>query len=248
MKRGWLLALIGLLVFVVLLIATLPARVLLDRIPIVSASGVGGSLWSGHAETLAVQGVSLGRADWRLFALPLLKGQLQIEAQVSPPGGRGRAQCVITLRQEVTCSRVDVSLPLQSLQLASLPQGWSGHLSAELSHLAIKEGWPVAIAGRVDVQDIQKMAATGASPFGSFRLEFPAPQVTPNDGLTGVLQDTGGPLNVVGTLRLQPDRTYVIDGHVAARGDAAPDVARAIEYLGTPDAQGRREFSLAGSL
>ena len=248
MKRGWLLALLGVLVFVVLLVATLPARVLVDRIPAVQASGVGGSLWSGHAQTLSIQGVVLGRAQWRLFALPLFLGQLKIQADVNPPGGQGTAHCIITFRRDVTCSQVDASLPLQSLQMRHLPQGWSGRLVADLSHLAVKQGWPVAATGRIDVQDVQKMAGAGLSPFGSFRVEFPAHDIDPAQGLVGALTDTGGPLSVVGTLRLAPDRTYVIDGRVAARGGAPAEVARAIEYLGLPDAQGRREFSVAGSL
>jgi general secretion pathway protein N len=236
------------LVFVVLLVATLPARVLVDRIPMVHATGVGGSLWSGHAETLAVHGVSLGRAQWRLFALPLIRGQLKIEANVNPPGGKGTARCVITFSRDVTCSHVDASLPLQSLPMRNLPEGWSGHLVADLSHLDVKQGWPVAATGSIDVQDVHKMAGGGMSPFGSFRVEFPGPDMEPAQGLVGALKDTGGPLSVVGTLRLAPDRTYVIDGRVAARSDAPADVARAIEYLGFPDAQGRREFSVAGSL
>lgn len=249
MKRGLTLALLGVLAFLVLLVATLPARVLLDRIPNVEATGVGGSIWSGHAEMLSVQGFALGRTQWHLFALPLLRGRLEVDATISPLDGNGSARCVIGLSQSVRCSRVMANLPLQFLPVNSLPQGWTGRINANFTQLDIERGWPTGARGQLEVLDLARPAGGKASAFGSYRLVLPAPDVGAGDGaLIGALQDAGGPLNVIGTLRLSPDRTYTIDGHVAARNDAPPDIARSLEYLGTPDAQGRREFSLAGSL
>lgn len=249
MKRGWLLALLGLLIFLILLVATLPARVLLGRIPLVRATGVGGSLWSGHAADLNIQGVSLGRAEWRLFALPLLRGQLEIEAKIAPPNGSGTAHCFVSFKQDVSCSRVQAALPLQDLRISSLPQGWTGSLHADLQRLELKRGWPVAVIGKLDVRDIARTTRDGDSPFGSYRVEFPADAVRAADGaIVGALQDTGGPLNVLGTLRLSPDRTYLIEGRVASRAEASRDLARSLKFLGDPDAEGRREFSLSGSL
>lgn len=249
MKRGVTLALLGLLAFLILLVATLPARVLLDRIPAVEANGVSGSIWSGRAERLSVQGFVLGRTQWRLFALPLLRGRVEVDATASPPDGSGSARCAMTLSQTVSCARLTATLPLQALPLSSLPQGWTGRINADFSRLDMENGWPTAAQGQVDVTDLQRPSANGPSSFGSYRLVLPAPDLEPEDGtLIGALQDTGGPLNVIGTLKLASDRTYVIDGRVAARNDAPQDLARSLEYLGQPDTQGRREFSLAGSL
>jgi hypothetical protein len=52
---------------------------------------------------------------------------------------------------------------------------------------------------------------------------------------------------VNGTLSLGADRSYVIDGLVAPRPDATPAVTDTLRYLGAPDAQGRRPFSVAGT-
>jgi general secretion pathway protein N len=248
MKRGWTLAVVGLLAFLVLLVATLPARVLLGRIPGVTATGINGTIWSGRADSLTVQNIALGRVEWRLAVLPLLRGRLEVDAKASPSDGSGSAHCAITLQRAVSCSRLVANLPLHALQLSALPRGWSGHVQADLTELALERGWPVSARGRVDVVDIQRPTATGSSPFGSFRLELPAPNNADDNALVGALRDIGGPLEVIGTIRLSPDRTYIVDGRVAARSDADPEVARSIEYLGFPDAKGRREFSLAGSL
>lgn len=249
MKRGWTLALLGLLAFLILLVTTLPARVLLDRIPGVEATGVGGSIWSGRADALAVQGFALGRVEWRLFALPLLRGRLDVDATISPPDGNGSARCLIGMNQRAHCSRVVANLPLEFLPLSSLPQGWTGRIEANFTELNIERGWPTAARGQLEVRDLNRPTNAGATSFGSYKLVLPAPDTQATEGaLIGALSDTGGPLNVVGTLRLSADRSYVIDGRVAARNDAPTEIARSLEYLGTPDSQGRREFSLAGTL
>ncbi|MGH8286318.1 MAG: type II secretion system protein N, partial [Steroidobacteraceae bacterium] len=56
-----------------------------------------------------------------------------------------------------------------------------------------------------------------------------------------------GPLNVTGSLRLTREPGFVLDGLVAARPDASPELARQLQYLGAPDAGGRRPFSIAGT-
>jgi hypothetical protein len=63
----------------------------------------------------------------------------------------------------------------------------------------------------------------------------------------GDLTDLGGPLAVRGTLRLTNQPGYVLEGQVAARADAAPELVSNLQFLGTPDASGRRPFSIAGT-
>jgi hypothetical protein len=64
----------------------------------------------------------------------------------------------------------------------------------------------------------------------------------------GTLQDQGGPLQLKAQLHLQPSLVWELEGSVATRTGADPDLARQIQYLGAADAQGMRPFSLAGNL
>ena len=57
----------------------------------------------------------------------------------------------------------------------------------------------------------------------------------------------GGPVGVTGTLTLTGEPGYVIDGLVTVRADTAPALAAQIAILGTPDSEGRRPFSIAGT-
>ena len=82
---------------------------------------------------------------------------------------------------------------------------------------------------------------------GGYRITFPP--ATTGDELVGALGDTGsGPLEIAGNIRLKSDRSYVIEGAVAARPEAPKSVADTLQYLGPPDAQGRRPFSISGTV
>ena len=57
------------------------------------------------------------------------------------------------------------------------------------------------------------------------------------------VRSVGGVLDVQGTLRLTRAPGVVVEGTVAARPDAPPELVKQLAYLGSPDAQGRRPFS-----
>ena len=64
----------------------------------------------------------------------------------------------------------------------------------------------------------------------------------------GRLRDIDGPLSLQGQARLSSDGSYEFSGTVATHGGASPDLQQALQLLGPPNAQGRYEFSLAGTL
>jgi hypothetical protein len=48
-------------------------------------------------------------------------------------------------------------------------------------------------------------------------------------------------------VRLTHQPGYVLEGLVAPRADAAPELVGNLQFLGSPDASGRRPFSIAGT-
>ena len=76
---------------------------------------------------------------------------------------------------------------------------------------------------------------------GSYVITFPA--ADPSKEPVGQLRSVGGSLDVQGTLRLTRAPGVVVEGTVAARPDAPPELVKQLAYLGSPDAQGRRPFS-----
>ncbi|MGH8314020.1 MAG: hypothetical protein ACRETU_02580, partial [Steroidobacterales bacterium] len=62
--------------------------------------------------------------------------------------------------------------------------------------------------------------------------------------ILGNFQDTGGPIEISGEVRLYQDRRAVISGWVRARPSAPPGVIADIASLPEVDPQGRRRFSI----
>jgi hypothetical protein len=65
--------------------------------------------------------------------------------------------------------------------------------------------------------------------------------------LTGRLRDLGGPLHVRGAVQLQPDGRYLLSGDAAPGPGAGPAIFDTLSFLGSPDSQGRRPFTIEGS-
>ena len=78
---------------------------------------------------------------------------------------------------------------------------------------------------------------------GSYSVSFPGGSGDP----VGTLRDLEGPLALEGTLRLTPAPGFELEGVIAARRGAPPELVNSLRFLGSPDATGRRPFSLSGT-
>jgi hypothetical protein len=124
--------------------------------------------------------------------------------------------------------------------------GWTGTVNMQLTELAIENAWPVALNGTIVVADLVGPANKPAA-LGGYKVVFPEGAAN-SDTLAGAITDTGGPFVVNGSVQIQKDRSYLVSGLIATRPDAPSDMARTLEILGAPDAQGRRQFSIEGSM
>ena len=101
------------------------------------------------------------------------------------------------------------------------------------------------IVGTIELHGLQAPPPGGAA-IGSYAITFDAGSA--RDGkLIGQIKDLEGPMQVTGTATLAGDRSYVVEGLVAPRAGAPPAVTDTLRFLGAPDAQGRRPFSVAGT-
>jgi general secretion pathway protein N len=248
MQRIWPLAVLGVLAFLVFALFTLPASVVIDRLEPygIKAAGVSGTAWNGRAQVVQIGATSLGALTWDLHILPLftLRAVAEVDLQRSDGSAHGT---VSASSRRIDLQNVIAELPLGALPAQVAPGGWTGSIDAKLASLTLENGWPVTADGTIEVTDLTGPVRRPVN-IGSYRVVFPAQASTPN-ALTGALSDIGGPIQVAGTIQLkQADRSYLLEGRIATKPDAPPDFARSLEFLGPPDAQGRREFSLSGTM
>jgi general secretion pathway protein N len=249
MKRLWPLVALGIGAFILFALATFPASVVLSRLDSagIGAAGVSGSIWNGRAQVLQVGGAAIGSVEWKLHVLPLFTGRANADVKVARADGFANTQLSAGLGGNLTFKGLTASLPLSALPPNVIPGGWTGTLNAKVSRLSLEDGWPTEVDGMLDLVDITGPAQRPAN-VGSYRVVFDPAASTP-EMLQGALSDAGdGPLQISGTVQLKNDRSYAVDALLATRPNAPRSLTNSLQYLGPPDEQGRRQFSMAGTM
>jgi general secretion pathway protein N len=245
-KTVWL-VLLGILAFALMALATLPADVAIKPLAArgVIVSGVTGTIWKGSAQVVQSGQINVGAVQWKLHAVPLLTGKAVADIKVARADGSVEATVTAAPSGRILFENLLASLPLDSLP-PSLSFGWKGTLHTRLAVLEIDNNWPARAIGTVEVVDLIGPPRQPAS-MGGFKLAFP--DQSPPGVVAGALTDISGPLQIAGTLELKAaNRSYLINGLVSPRADAPPQLLNALQFLGPPDAQGRRPVALDGTL
>jgi len=176
-----------------------------------------------------------------------LSARLHADVQLTRRDGFAKTGVLLSPSGRTRFSQLTASIPFSALPPTLFPGGWNGTLNLKLAELTVDHGWPVSAVGTIEAVDLIGPARKPAK-VGSYKVVLPAPnQTAAKDVLAGALTDMGGLLQITGTLQLKADRSYLIEGLVATRPETPRDVADSLQFLGTPDAQGRRPFSLAGT-
>jgi general secretion pathway protein N len=242
-RRGLWITVLAVVAFAVIVIARLPATWVIPAPPsVVSCASVDGSIWSGTCGGLTVQGAPMGDLTWNVYAWRLLIGQLSANILLTRPTGSVHGDFDFALNKSISVRNLQADVPLDQDVKALLPRNLrtlQGTANANIQYGHFVKGIVTQLQGEIDIHDLEDHDRDGVTPFGSYALTFPGGSGDP----TGQLRDTGGPLAVEGTVRLMQDKPGVeMQGYVTARAGAAPSLINQLQYLGSPDAQGRRQF------
>jgi len=236
--------LLAVLVFVGTVMVRLPARTLVPLLPAqISCQTPSGTVWRGACAQLRSGPVSLTGVSWTLHPAALLHGHLAAELVSADPRASGQAAVELSRDGELQVHDLAAQLALHD-GLSVLPRGLAGTVLLDVSGAQLQHGQVTALTGSIRVLQLRSEAQS--ADLGSFELRFPP--AAPGGPIQGQLFDLGGPLSVSGQLRLMRAGGYDLSGSVAARPDATPELVQALQLLGPADTQGRRTFSLAGTL
>jgi Type II secretion system (T2SS), protein N len=246
MRRTVWIGLLAGLAFACILIARFPAAWAQGALPPwLSCDDVAGTVWNGSCTGFSLRHQQIiGDLLWQLHPLRLLALQLAAHVQLTRATAFADGDLEWGPGKRLQGRNVHASFDLNPPLVAALPANLTGNVRADLAYIEMKANRLVDLRGRIEVHDL--IQNEGAStPLGSYSLVF-AGRASGGE-LVGELHDLGGPLALDGTLRMTPEPGIVLDGKVAARAAAAPELARQLQILGSPDAQGRRSFSIANT-
>jgi general secretion pathway protein N len=241
-RRSLWITVLAIAAFTAIVIARLPASWVIPAPPAaVSCAAVDGSIWSGTCAGLTVQGSSIGDVVWSVHALRLLSGKLSANVALTRAGGSIRGDFDVGLDKSVTARNVHADLPLDQDVMSQLPRDLRtlrGTANADIAFAHVAKNIITQLQGRIELHDLEDRDPDRL-PLGSYSLSFPGGTGEP----TGQLRDLGGPLAVEGTVRLTQDQPgFDLQSYITPRADAAPALVNQLRYLGSPDAQGRRQF------
>lgn len=255
MKRvAWLIAL-GIGTLLVFALATLPAGIAAGRLEKlgVQAGSFSGSIWNGSASALTWRSAPIGNLEWHLAPMALLRGRLAGHARLARDDGKLETDFSASFGGDALLSSTTFDFPLAALAAlpVGVPKGWLGRASGKLDEVSIEGGWPTALRGTIDLDDLVTPPPRNAS-VGGFHVVLPHPKPQGEgslpDHLTAQVTDKHGPFSVDGQLSIGKDRSFLLEGMVAARGGVPENMRQSLEILGPPDAAGRRPFSVSGTL
>lgn len=241
MKRLWIA--LAVIVFAAILVARMPAAWV---IPAGRAQGsctsIDGSLWSGTCAGLSVRGTPVGDVSWELRPLRLLSGRLAAHVTVAQGAANATADVELGFGERVTARNVLADFALNPKLVPGIPPALHGHAHVDLALLQMQHGIITQLQGRIEAHDLKESSGTSTS-LGSYVVTFPASSGDP----IGQIRDLEGPLALEGTLHLTRQPGFELEGLIAARQGAPPELVNNLRFLGSPDASGRRQFSLSGT-
>jgi general secretion pathway protein N len=236
--------LLGVVVFAAVVIVRLPAEWIIPSQAAKACVTLEGSLWSGSCAGLVLSGTSVGDVSWSLEPLRLLTGRLAAHVNVAhATGATASADVEVGWGGAITARHLLANLPLDSGLLPGIPRTLHGSAHAEFALAQLRKGVITELEGRIEARNLEDRSGGGDTRLGSYLVTFPGGSGPP----TGTLRDIEGPLALEGTLRLTPQAGFELEGQIAPRSDAPPELVNNIRWLGTPDASGRRPFTLSGT-
>ncbi len=204
---------LGVLVYVLALVATVPAARALAWVnpPAVTLHGVGGRAWAGTADRVeldaAPQLPALTGVAWDLVAWRLLTGQLHADLEARAAGLEARGRVGVTPGRALVLRGLTLRGPVTGLaRQAPFELAASGRLLARVEQARIEAGIPRAVRARAVWSDA-RLGSPLALALGDVIVE-----VEPKaGGQRARIEASGGDLAIDGTASLDADGGYRLD-------------------------------------
>ena len=242
--RWWL---FGSLAYLVFLFALLPAQYaagwLAKGLPGIQLVGVTGSLLSGHADILEIQGMPVGALRWQfdwLAPFSLTYGyRLELDSTDGNLSGRadvrGGSLYLRDLQGHVPVSALERWLPLPSHSV-------QGTLELHLKEVNLKSGRVEAAEGEVELDD-GVLSWPSAFTLGSYRMTLNPAQ---GGGIQAQVADVASPLKLHASLSLSAQGAYHLSGTLSPQDPADAAARSFLAGLGAADSTGQYPFDFKG--
>ena len=242
MKR---LIFLGLIVFLVVMVVTFPARVAYTWFAPaeLQLSGIEGSIWNGSAAEGFAAGAYIQNINWQLKPMALMSGNLAYQTSSNLASGSMISEVAVGMSGELTLSNLTGNLPLDLVHPAFQQNGIRGDISLQFDSVVISNGMPSTVVGSVTIADFF-VPDLSTSTLGDFTADFHS-----MDGIVvGSVKGADSVIDVIGTISLNPDRSYAFIGTVAPTSATPASIVNQLVFLGSANEYGQHDFRFEGQL
>lgn len=204
-----------------------------------------GSVWNGKAGAATAGDIRLDTLAWRFRPHALVTGRVEAALELTGNGARLETIAGRSLNGGYYLREASGGIPLDELAplVSGSRMGLTGEVGLDLDRVELAGGRLVGAEGTVNI------TGAGVGPPADVSLGgFTVKLETTEEGIKGVLNDDGGPLQADGVFVLKPDGSYQITAVLAARDPQRGDLRRALQLIGTPSPAGKVSFTRRGTL
>lgn len=229
-------ALLAAVVVAIVAIALIPLQTIVSRLPPnVQLVNPEGTLWSGHAEQLSVNGLGLGAVQWSLDPLPLLWAEPTVSLTVHSAIGAIEVVVVVVDDHTLDLNRIRTN---STLNPATLPLPLSGTVALDVDHLRLVDGAVTELNGSARLSQLG--VGQPATPLGDYVFTMNTQHDTAVIRVSSDHAEHPAQLELV----LTATRHYVLTGVLGATPTGS--VPAWLQALVQPDGQGRWRLSVSG--
>lgn len=240
---------IGVCIYLVFLIALLPASFVVKMAPIpngISLNGVSGSIWSGSIEAVEIQKRQLEQVQWQLSPWGLFLGQARLDLVIGNRGTAVNGKGLVTLSMSgVDAEGLRFEAPSSFLLGNSrLPfrTKIGGDISLFVETLEQGTPWCEQLNGKLFLNSANVTNQFGNYPLGDIELGLSCV-----DGNVRVKSDeTMNQLGLAGTVVLQAEKVIQVSAKIKETPSQPEDLKKALAFLGKKDSQGYYPISYQG--
>jgi len=226
---------IGVLIYLVFLVALFPANIALSLAPLsanMSVSGVSGSIWSGSIESLNLQQRQLEQVRWELSPWALLLGKVSIDVQVGSRATPVSAKGVVTWSMGgISAQGLRFEAP-DSFLIGNAKLPFRTEIQGEVSLLVetLEQGkpWCEQLTGKLFLNQTNVKNQFGDYPLGNIELGLSCV-----DGKAQLATDEAkNQLGIVGTLQLDEGNMLKVAAKIKETAEQPEDMRNSLSMLG----------------
>lgn len=250
-KKAILYSLLGLSAYSFFLLRAMPASLawqFAPTIPAVEVSGISGTIWSGKAEEITIQGTRFNAFSWEFQPARLLSASLGLDFSL------GHARAPLYVRGQLSFDGKELSVTdlfarsslehIQTLLPVSVPAELSGNVNLTASELVMDQSGCQFLSGRIHLQEGEVQSPLANLDIGQIdsSLTCGGQSLSLNATQQSEMFESTGHFNV------SLNGRYTMESSVAPTSSTPEQIVQGLTFMGQENSDGTYQFNFNGRI